>query len=302
MPITNVQVNLDVKDATQTQLKQGWAEIFPTSILTGQILAAPAHVQVNFNKDGSVPSVSLVPTDSGLSPSGWAYTINLFSVGAAAITTWTFSLLTAGGSIQNLSTLTPVQNAATFQAYMPLPSGTPAARKLPFATGTTEASAWDVLAAADLPVVSGQFICAPHVYAPITPASPGVTSTTLAAFDTTNITTNTFVAPASGKVLVTASFLSAPPSTQNYSYALAAHNTVSPVVGNVITMEVSSLNVQLDAPLEFVVTGLTPGNTYQFDLLGAVAAGTLTIKAAGVTSTSPTGATGAPVVMKVQAI
>ena len=56
--------------------------------------------------------------------------------------------------------------------------------------------------------------------------------------------------------------------------------------------------------LEFLVTGLTPGQNYQFDLAGAVASGSFAIVANGQSSKTPTiGASGAgsPVVLAVAA-
>ena len=54
--------------------------------------------------------------------------------------------------------------------------------------------------------------------------------------------------------------------------------------------------------LLFVVTGLTPGNSYQFDLLGAATStATVTLWCQGLTSTA-VGNLGAPAVMTVQAV
>jgi hypothetical protein len=151
-------------------------------------------------------------------------------------------------------------------------------------------------------IVPGQYLTAPHVYNPGTPANPAISATTLAAFDSANITTGVFTAPSSGSVLVTAAFQATPTAVQLIAYALAEHGTVSPVLGNVVVTEISSGTNQLYYNLQFVVTGLTPGSSHQFDLLGAAASGSVTIHATGQTSTTPTATIGAPVIMTVQAI
>jgi hypothetical protein len=56
------------------------------------------------------------------------------------------STSTGSGSVTTtsvyLSALAPVSSGTAFQAYMPLPSGTPSAGQVPVATGSGEASAW----------------------------------------------------------------------------------------------------------------------------------------------------------------
>ena len=150
--------------------------------------------------------------------------------------------------------------------------------------------------------MSGVFLRAPTVYAPASPQSPTTSSATLAAFDSANINTGNFTAPPSGSVLVGASFFLQPPSTVVFAFGLAAHGTVSPVIGQTITGEVSSVNVRYPTVLQFLVTGLTPGSTYNFDLLGCSATQSLVITALGASSTTPTGTLGGPVVMTVQGV
>jgi hypothetical protein len=151
--------------------------------------------------------------------------------------------------------------------------------------------------------VSGQYLCSPNTYAPgsLTPLT--VSSATLTAFSSGNACTNSFTAPASGTVVVTVT-CSITMSTANlvFALALAAHGTVSPVLGNVYTCEISSAAIKLPFTVPFVVGSLTPSATYQLDLLGAIASGSFSINALGQTSTTPTGSVGGPVVLSVQAV
>jgi hypothetical protein len=161
---------------------------------------------------------------------------------------------------------------------------------------------WVQIAGATEPV-SGQLLRAPAVYAPGTPASPAVNSTTLAAFDSTHIQTGSFTAPASGSVIVSVTFSGTPgTTTEAVAFALAAHGTVTPVIGNVITSSTAVATNETPYALTFVVTGLTGGTAYNLDLLGACASSTFTINAAGQTSVTPTGTLGAPVTMIVQGV
>lgn len=154
--------------------------------------------------------------------------------------------------------------------------------------------------------VPGQFLCAPNFYKPSSLASPAVTSATFAAFSTGVICTNSFIAPASGEVVVTASFVADDSASgDEFSFGLAATGTVTPLIGQVISFNGGlSTSVGGWCSLEFVVAGLTPGNTYQLDLLGGSTSGTgtITILAFGTTSTTVSSTRGAPVVMKVLAV
>lgn len=150
-------------------------------------------------------------------------------------------------------------------------------------------------------VAPGLFVCAPLVYAPGSPTSLTVNSTTLAAWSTGVACTNVFTAPGSGKVVVEATFAAeVGTGGSKIVYGLAAAGTVSPVLGNVITAVLSSGTTLYTQAVRFYVTGLTAAVSYQFDLLGAVSASTATIIAAGSTSTT-VGSAGAPVIVTVQA-
>jgi hypothetical protein len=146
------------------------------------------------------------------------------------------------------------------------------------------------------------FLCPPNSYAPAAQTILSTTSATLAAVSSGNACTGSFLAPVSGSVLVTASLVAGISAGVHGSFALAAEGTVTPVLGDVVTYAGTS-STNPPVTVTFVVTGLTPGTSYNFDLLFAVAGGdTMSIAALGVSSTTPTGTLGAPVTMTVQAV
>lgn len=147
---------------------------------------------------------------------------------------------------------------------------------------------------------SGLYLCPPTAYAPGTLTNLTVASTTLAAVSSANVNTGSFTAPVSGSVVVEAQAVEFNSAGANTAYALAAHGTVTPVVGNAAVF--GSSTAGRPRPVKFLVTGLTPGTSYNFDLLFACASGTTTVAALGTTSTTPTGTVGGPVVMTVQAV
>ena len=151
-------------------------------------------------------------------------------------------------------------------------------------------------------IVSGQYLCTPTSYAPGTLTSLSTSSATLAAVSSASVNTGSFAAPPSGSVTVSVTCTAVPPANVIYAFALAAHGTVTPVVGNVITGEVSSANARNPLQMQFLVTGLTPATSYNFDLLFATASSTMTVPAIGQTSVTPTATVGAPVLMSVQAV
>ena len=208
--------------------------------------------------------------------------------------------ITAAAAYNNISPMsltgdTEYESGANTAAR--LPGNTTTQKEFLSSTGNgtvSAAPAWSV--------VPGQYLCAPSIYAPGTVTALAVNSATLGAFSSANATTGTFSAPPSGTVMVSASFALQPPSTTVFAFGLAAHGQVSPVVGYTITGEVSSANVQSPTTLMFLVGSLTAASPYSFDLLGASATGTITIKALGASGTAPTGTFGGPLVMTVQAV
>ncbi|HXO24751.1 MAG TPA: hypothetical protein VN870_09220 [Streptosporangiaceae bacterium] len=154
-------------------------------------------------------------------------------------------------------------------------------------------------------LVSGRYLCAPNVYGPATQAVLTTTSATFSAIDSGVICTGSFVAPASGEVIVTVSSMVAKLSAAGQgAFALAAEGTVTPLVASMIEHGLNTTTSPLS--LTFPVTGLTPGNSYQFDVLFAVASSlTLTVNAfaqTGTTIGSGSGNVGGPIVVTVQAV
>lgn len=113
--------------------------------------------------------------------------------------------------------------------------------------------------------------------------------------------TGAFTAPASGNVIVTASFTANVGASVAFSVGLAAHGTVTPMVCNSFTYADATASETRLYTAVFYVTGLTGSNN--FDLLSSVAgANTLTIRALGSTSTTPTGTVGGPITLTVSAV
>ena len=121
------------------------------------------------------------------------------------------------------------------------------------------------------------------------------------------VSTGSFTAPVSQDVLVTA-VLATETSTSSTAtaYGLAVHGTLTPLVAPIVNVKAPSAALVMMITVQFLVTGLTNGSTYNYDLLMCVASpSTASIAAAGVTSTSPSlGNTGvsAPALMTVQAV
>jgi hypothetical protein len=266
---------------------------------TNNLLLPPSPVTAILDSTGKF-SVSLLATDNGApQPSGWTWTVEFVGIQAVDEYTFSFFLPFSGGATQDISDLAPVQAAAAMAAYMPLPSGTPTAGQVPVATGSGQASAWRA--------VSGQFLCAPAAYAPSTQTLLTTTSATMVAVSSANVNTGSFVAPPSGSVIVTATaIVQTSSSGSQFAFGLCAHGTTSPMVGFDIVFKAPTTTQPFPYSLVFPVSGLTPGTSYNFDLMFAIAgASTLTVYAFNQTATTPNLAnsgTGAPVVMTVQAV
>lgn len=151
--------------------------------------------------------------------------------------------------------------------------------------------------------VSGQYLCAPTSYAPGSIGSPTATTTSMAAFSTSLINTGSFVAPASGSVLVTVSWVGSSSASNPIAIGLVNHGG-STVQGNVAQFRESAINTAFMHSTQLLVTGLAAGSSFNFDLAGAIGGGaTYTILA--LAQTAPTlvaGTNAGPVIMTVQAI
>ena len=153
--------------------------------------------------------------------------------------------------------------------------------------------------------VSGRFLAAPSSYAPAASTPLSVTSaSTLTAFDSGTVSTGTFIAPASGTVKVTASFVAELTGTVGgtMTFALCETGTTSPVYGNMVTFRDTAASIDRPVVVEFIVTGLTSGDTYDLDLMGATTAPNLVIQAWGTQVVPGSSDYGAPVTMTVQAV
>jgi hypothetical protein len=155
-------------------------------------------------------------------------------------------------------------------------------------------------------IISGQFICVPTQYAPVSLTPLAVAGTTFAAFSSANVNTGSFLVPASGSFVVTVTFVAqTATAVTGVAVALAAHGGVTPLIGNSIQWldpNITSFNPHC---LQFVVTGQTPGASLNLDLVGATgsASDALTIAAQTLTSTTlVAGNRAGPVTMMVQAI
>jgi len=149
---------------------------------------------------------------------------------------------------------------------------------------------------------SGQYLCTPTQYAPSSQTALTNSTTTLAAVSSANVSTGSFTAPASGSVIVTVSAVFQNSSTSSFNvFGLGAHGSVTPVCDNNIS-EYLSGGKPIAQTMTFLVTGLTPGSSYDFDLLFAASSGTITVYAYGTTSTTAGSTPGAPVTMTVQGV
>jgi hypothetical protein len=206
-----------------------------------------------------------------------------------------FDQTIAGGAILTTAGDMIYENAAPTVARLPI--------------GTAAGPTGDYLGiSGGLPVwqqVSGQFLCTPSSYAPGSQTVLTVTGTTMAAFSSANVNTGSFTAPPSGSVLVSVSFVGdVSIGGTAFNLGLAAHGTVTPILSNVITFEDGATATGRLYDAQFLVTGLTPGASYDLDLIGAcgTAADSVNILAIGQKSTTGAAAYGAPVLMTVQAI
>jgi hypothetical protein len=144
MTLNYVTLILDLYDGGGNPITSGAAALVPSAVLTDtadQEIVTQDPVPGVFHA-GGFPQVKLLATDnSAPRPSGWTWGIT-FTGMPAPVSPFSFSLAYANGATQYLSSMIPVSSGSTFQAYLPLPSGTAAAGQVPVATGSGTASAW----------------------------------------------------------------------------------------------------------------------------------------------------------------
>jgi hypothetical protein len=140
-------------------------------------------------------------------------------------------------------------------------------------------------------VVPGQYLCAPHAYAPGSKVSFTSTVPTFAAVASGTACTNTFTASSTGNVVVVASFNAQISASGGVAvFNLAALGTTTPTFGNTVAPSISGSGTGEHFMMQWYVMGLTSGSAYTFDLLQAVASGdTITVNANGTASTSSIG-------------
>jgi len=149
-------------------------------------------------------------------------------------------------------------------------------------------------------------ILAINSYQPGTNTTLSVSTAAYAAWSSANVNTGSFIAPPSGSVLVTVSaVILQTTATSVVGLALAAHGTVSPLVCPAYQFSVPNNSGHAPTTIPFLVTELAPGNTYNFDVLGATItpADVLEMFAGAPTNTTiQAGAFAAPVTVITQAI
>ena len=135
-------------------------------------------------------------------------------------------------------------------------------------------------------------------YAPATNAHYGFNAS-LTAVDTTNLTIS-FKAPASGKVLVKLSTLAYVTLAEGTGYWALFDHTAHTQVGNTQPVGQAGAGATDDyavSSVPFLITGLTAGDTYQYDWASAQ----VIMNAQGYQGIAPTNSYDAPMTMEVWA-
>lgn len=114
--------------------------------------------------------------------------------------------------------------------------------------------------------------------------------------------TGSFTAPSSGSVFVAVScVIFTSTGGDSIILGLAAHGTTTPVAP-LVNWNDSGSGVYRAATVQFLVTGLTAGTSYNFDLIGANGAAGVATSIAAIGTTTASNTRGAPVTMSVQAV
>lgn len=122
------------------------------------LLLPPVPAPVTLDGNGKF-SISLLATDNAApTPSGWTWTVNFVGVPGVAPYTFSFFLPFSGGASQDITSLAAVPAVTPMTQYLPLPTGTPTAGRVPVATGVGEASAWKSLVPPTFTTKSGAYV------------------------------------------------------------------------------------------------------------------------------------------------
>jgi hypothetical protein len=136
-------------------------------------------------------------------------------------------------------------------------------------------------------------------YAPSVLASDAVTGTTPTALDTTNLTIS-FVAPASGDVLVRLSGRVATATAGDSAIWCLLDHTAHTLVG--VLLPVNDYTQLIECSAAQLITGLSPGTTYQYDwAMAAGASVAVTLYVQGATTVATGTSIGSPATMEVWA-
>ncbi len=137
-------------------------------------------------------------------------------------------------------------------------------------------------------------------YAPGSRSTYTLSTSALTALDTTNLTTASFIVPASGNVLVTAHFSFDTNNADSTIVALLNHSGGAQLGKSIVMIQgTSSVNAHV-VSAQWYLTGLTPGASLQIDFAGYIGAGSAKVYVIGITGTS-TSEFASPFVMTVQA-
>lgn len=252
---------------------------------------------------GSASNITGCRWNTNNQAAGTAYDINLTSCTAKwNVTGGTFGTTVGASSGQVTAPVHDPNGVAYFTGTMFVGTSTTTGN---FGAVNYEACIVITTVVSSVPV-SGQYLTAPSSYAPGTQTLLTSTAQTFAAVSSANVNTGSFTAPASGSVVVEASFIAQSSSSSDaIAFGLCAHGTTTPMVAFAAEWKPATTTPG-PAAVKFYVTGLTPGTAYNFDLMFCVqSGGTVTVFAFGQTSTGPTlssGGVGSAVVMTVQAV
>lgn len=172
MTLNYVTLTLDLYDGSGNYPVSGTASFAPSAVLTdaGAEIVSQQPITVTF-RAGSLPTVPLLATDnSGPLPAGWTWGVTFDGI-TGAPAGFSFFLPYTDGASQVLSNQIPVGSGTAFQAYMPVPPGTPTAGEVPSATGAGTATQWVSIPAVSL-TQAQQYQTTSDLSAPLTQIQP----------------------------------------------------------------------------------------------------------------------------------